>query len=470
VALSSPGIGSGLDVNSIVSQLVSIEKQPLTVLQSKASVLQTQLSLYGTIKSQSSALADAASALAKASGWAVYKATSSNTAAVAVTADSTATASSFSMNVTQLARAQTAASMNVAQGATIGTVSDAGTLSITLGSWATGAFVGAGSAVNVAISGSDTLTTIAGKINAANAGVTATVVRSGTQERLVFQSKDTGEAAGFQIASAGFAGLDSLSLTNLTNPTQSSTGMELGQTGLNAKATFNGVAIDSASNTLTNTIPGLTIKLQQVTASPVDVTVEQDQDAIKTKIQAFADAYTALNKTLANATKYVEGGASGALQGDSTTVGLQRVLSSIMASTSAGSTFTRLTDIGLERQKDGSMTVDSTKLATAMKDMSNLQKLFTTDNGSATTNGFGLKLRDFAQGLIAADGTVTNKSTAIQGSISRNSKEQDKVNDRAARIEKQLRKQYSDLDTRLASMQSLSSYVTAQLAQWNKSS
>lgn len=470
MAISSPGIGSGLDVNSIVSQLVSIEKQPLTLLQSKASTLQTQLSSYGTIKSQTSALADAASALAKASGWTVYKATSSNPSAVAVTADSTAAAASFSVNVSQLARAQTAASMNVVQGATLGTASDSGTLSIALGSWATGSFVGAGSSVDVAISGSDTLTTIAGKINAANAGVTATVLRSGTQERLVFQSKTTGEAAGFQIASAGFAGLDSLSFNSLTNPAQSSGGMELGQTALNAKATFNGVAIDSASNTLTNTIPGLTLKLQQVTTSPVDVTVEQDQDAIKAKIQAFADAYTALNKTLANATKYVQGGPSGPLQGDSTTVGLQRVLANIMSSSSSGATFTRLSDIGLARQQDGSMTVDGARLATAMKDMGNLQKLFTADNGNASTNGFGLKVRDFAQGLIAADGTVTNKSTAIQGSISRNSKEQDKVNDRAAQVEKQLRKQYSDLDAKLAGMQSLSSYVTAQLAQWNKSS
>ncbi|OYY06490.1 MAG: hypothetical protein B7Y67_18920, partial [Polynucleobacter sp. 35-46-11] len=84
--------------------------------------------------------------------------------------------------------------------------------------------------------------------------------------------------------------------------------------------------------------------------------------------------------------------------------------------------------------------------------------------------GFGLKFRDFAKGLIASDGTVTNKSTAIQGSITRNTDEQTRVTDRAARVETQLRKQYSDLDARMVQMQSLGSFVTAQLAQWNKTS
>ena len=102
-----------------------------------------------------------------------------------------------------------------------------------------------------------------------------------------------------------------------------------------------------------------------------------------------------------------------------------------------------------------------------MKDMANLQKLFTTDNSDSATNGFALKLRDFAKGLIAADGTVSNKSTALQASISRNGDDQDRVLERASRVEKQLRKQYSALDAQMAKMSGLSSYVTAQLAQWN---
>lgn len=446
MAISSPGVGSGLDVNSIVTQLVAIERQPLQVLQTKASQFQSQLSLYGTIKSQVSALGDAATALATSSGWALYKATSSNTAAITVTASASATPATFGLEVTQLARAQTTASRNIATGATLGSAGQTGNLTINLGSWKTGSFVGSGGSVGVSINGDDSLTTIAGKINAAGAGVTATVLRSGSQERLVFASSTTGEEAGFQISSSGFTGLDSLSFNSLTNPPGSTAGMELGQSGLDAMAKLNGVAIQSASNTLSDVVPGLTLKLNQVTTAPVAVTVEQDTESLQKQVQAFADAFSTLHKTLAAATLYVPGGASGPLQGDSTTIGLMNVMSGVLNSTSTGSTYSRLSDIGLERQTDGSLKLNTSKLTTAMGNMTNLQALFATDNGSAATNGFGLKFRDFAKGLIAADGTVSNKSTAIQGSISRNSDEQARVNDRASRIEVQLRKQYSDLE------------------------
>lgn len=469
MAISSPGVGSGLDVNSIVSQLVAIEKQPLQPLQTKAANFQTQLSLYGVIKSQVSALGDAASALATTGGWAAYAATSSNSAAVTATASSAATSTSFGLDVTQLARAQTTASLNVAAGSTLGVAGDAGTLSIQLGDWQTGSFAaGANGPVAVSINGDDSLATIASKINAANAGVNATVVNSGTQQRLVFQSSSTGEAAGFQISAAGFAGLNSLSFTSLTNGTGSTAGMELGQTGLDSMVKLNGVTIQSATNTLTNVVPGVTLQLNQQTTATANIAVAQDASVIQKNIQAFADAYSALNKTLADATRYVSGGKSGALQADSTTVGIQRVLSSVLGSSSVGSTFSRLSDVGLERQTDGSLKLNTAKLTTAMQNMPNLQNLFTTDNGNATTNGFGLKFRDFARGLVSATGTITTKSTAIQGSIKRNTQDQDRINERAARIEIQLRRQYSALDAQMAQMQGLSSYVTAQLAQWNK--
>lgn len=471
MSISSPGVGSGLDVNSIVTQLVAIEKQPLKTLQAKSSTFQSQLSAYGTIKSQVSALGDAARTLSTAGNWSSQKATSSS-ASVSASASSTASASEFSLSVGQLARAQTTASRSLATGATLGSAGQTGALTFTLGSWAGGTFAGSGTPVTVSgINGDDSLATIASKINAANAGVSATVLKNGSQERLVFKASSTGESAGFQVSSdGGFAGLDSLSFTSLATPAESASGMQLGQTGLNATLSINGVAIESASNTLTDVVPGVTLTLNQVTSTPVEVKIAADQEQVQKNIQAFVDSYNALAKTLASTTRYVSGGVSGVLQGDSTTIGIQRVLRSMVSSVSTGSSYSRLTDVGLEQQADGSLKLNQTKLTSALADLSNLQKLFTTNNGDSTTNGFGLKFKDFSDGLIAFDGTVTNKSTAIQGAITRNSSEQDKVNDRAARIEKQLRQQYSALDVKMSQMNSLGSYVTAQLAQWNKSS
>ena len=120
--ISSAGIGSGLDVKSIVSQLVAIEKAPLTQLQNKATTFQTQLSTYGTIKSQVSTFYDAAALLSGPGGWNVQSASSSNAAAVGVTASTSASANSLSVEVSQLARAQTSASVAVLASSKVGAV------------------------------------------------------------------------------------------------------------------------------------------------------------------------------------------------------------------------------------------------------------------------------------------------------------------------------------------------------------
>lgn len=464
MAISSTGVGSGLDVKSIVSQLVAIEKQPLQQLQTKAATFQTQLSLYGKIKSQASALGDAAALLAGASGWNTQKASSSNATAVGVTAGSSAVASSLAVEVTQLARAQSSASAGVAAGVAVGAT---GNLIIELGAWSEDAIpvFSAGTSVSVAIDAADTVSAMASKINAANAGVTATVLRDGANERLVIRSSTTGADAGFRLNTPAEPGLATLGFTNPSDGIGFA-----GQTALNAKVKINGVDVVSATNKMTDVIPGVTLQLNQVTTAPVEITVENDLDVVQKNIQSFVDAYNALNLTLADATKYTAATkTAGPLQGDATTLGLQSALRAMLGSSSVGSTFSRLSEVGIERQTDGSLKINATKLTSAQQNLPNLKNLFATDNSDTATNGFGLKVRDFARGLVAFDGTVTNKSTALQGSISRNSKDQDRVTDRATRVEAQLYKQYSALDAQMAQMNALSSYVTAQLAVWNKS-
>lgn len=474
MAISSQGIGSGLDVNSIVTQLVAIERQPLQQLNAKASTLQSQLSLYGTLKSQASALGDAAAALASTTQWNTQKASSSNTA-VGVTVGTAATAQSLSVEVSQLARAQSAASSAVVAGAGVGA---AGTLTLQLGTWAgaaaaLGFTANASASVNITVAATDTMSGIAAKINAASAGVTATVLRDGANERLVMRSSATGADAGFAVTTAGDPGLAMFAVTGTidsTNPTPAS-GMFMSQTALNAVVKINGVDVQSASNTMTNVVTGVSLQLAQVTTSPVNIKVENDLDTVTKNVQSLVDAYNALGKTLADATKYDAASKKGGLlQGDSVTVGLQNALRSMVGSASVGSTFTRLSEVGVERQTDGSLKLNTTKLNSATADLANLKSLFVADNGDASTNGFGLKIRDFSRGLVAADGRVTNKTAGLQSAITRNSTEQDRVNTRASRVETDLRRQYTALDAQMAQLTGLGSFVTAQLAQWNKSS
>ncbi len=461
MSISSTGVGSGLDVKGIVTQLVAIERQPLQQLQSKANTIKTQLSLYGTVKSQVSALGDAAAKLAGASGWNTQKASSSNTTAVTVTTASSAKSAALSVEVQQLARAQTSASIGITAGAAAGA---SGSLSIELGTWTGAAFAPGGASVAVAIGASDTLSDIAGKINAAGAGVTATILKDGSTERLVMRSTGTGAAAGFRVNSPADPGLSTLGLSNPSDGANF-----VGQSALDAKLTVNGVAVSSDSNKISDVTPGVNLQLSQVTAAPVEVVVENDLDVVQKNIQSFVDAYNAVNQTLSDATKYTAATKTGGpLQGDSVTLGLQTTLRAILGSTSTGSTFSYLSDAGIERQTDGSLKINSTKLADAKLDLDNLKNLFAANNGNATTNGFGVKVQDFSKALIAFDGVITNKSSALQASIKRNSDDQDRVNDRAARVEVQLYKQYTALDAQMAQLNGLSSFVTAQLAVWNK--
>ena len=202
MAISSTGIGSGLDVNSIVTQLVAIEKQPLKTLQTAASKLQSQVSIYGTIKSQIATMQDAATKLAKDSSWTVQAATSSDTAIATVSTGATAISAELALNVITLAQSQSVFSKTLAPTATVGVGGGTATgkLSIALGTW-TGAtsFTTVGTPVDVTINASDNYTKVAAAINAANAGVRATVLTIGGMDQLSIQSTTAGSSSGFKI-------------------------------------------------------------------------------------------------------------------------------------------------------------------------------------------------------------------------------------------------------------------------------
>ena len=466
--ISSPGIGSGIDVSSIVSQLVAIDKAPLTQLQATAKATQTKLSTYGTIKSQFSALSDAASKLGSASGWNAVSATSSNASAIGVTVSAGTAATSLTMEVSQLAKAQSAASSAVPSGTAMGS----GSMTIELGAWNGNSFT-AGSATPVSITieaGKDSLTDIAAKINSASAGVTATVLKDASGERLLMRSKDTGAENGFRISVADDDGnnTDGNGLSRLAFDPGSGSGMTQTQAGQNALATINNVSISSASNLLSDTLPGMSIQLSQVTTSPVELTVSKDTEKIRANVQAFVDAYNTINTTLSNATKYDSAtGTSGALQGDSTATGLQNALRSMMRSVTGSATFTRLSDVGIEFQTGGGLSIDSTKFDSALGNLDALESLFTIDTGNDTSKGFGLKIKAFASGLIDTGGTIANRSDALQNAINRNTEDQERVTERAARAEVRYLAQYSAMDANVAQMNALNSYITQQIAVWN---
>lgn len=465
MGLSSTGIGSQLPVEEIVSKLVAVEKQPLASLTKAESSMKTQLSVFSQVKSLTSTLSDSAAKLAKSSAWEGMLATSSNSAAVTVNATGASSATSFSIDVQQLARGQ-----SVASGAMAAAPGLSGTLSIELGKWAGNNFTANASnpAKTVDIAAGDSLSQIATKINEAGAGVTATVLRDASGERLLMRSSTTGEESGFRITSAD-PSLSALSF----NPADAGLtgGMTGSQYAQNAKATVNGIAVQSATNTFTDTIPGLSFTASQVTTAPVEVSVAADTEGMKKNIQDFVNAYNALNDLLSTSTAYdAETKTAGALQGDSTSVGLQNAMRSVIASTAEGAgAFTRLADIGIDIKKGGKLEVSATKLNEALKDPAALKAMFANTGGSAAEDGLAVKVKAMTSKMLGFEGLISNKSDAINASLKRNSSDQDRVNARAAMFETRLRAQYMALDVKMGSLNGLSAYIGQQVSQWNSS-
>ena len=469
--ISSTGIGSNLDVNSIVTQLVALEKQPLKLMAIKATNVKAQISAFGEIQSQFAALTDVATRISVPSTWGARNASSSNTSAATMTAAPTANATSFSLDVVSLAQPQSISSAALLTDTKPG----AGTLTFELGTWSTGptSFTNPTAAtVNVTVLATDKISDIAAKINAASTGVVATAFNDGAKVRLMLRAKDTGVAAGFRVQS-GDAALAGLVFDPQNKPLDGMANSDfVARYGADAQAKINGIAVSSASNTLTDNIPGVTIKLVAPTAvgSPLTMAISEDVTPAVKNVSDFVTAYNKLNQSLTDLTKYSAGTkTAGLFQGDASVVGLQNVLRSMLGSSSLGASSQYLSDVGLQRQLNGSLVIDTDKLSKAANNGTTLQQLFTNNNGDQMTNGFALKLKTLGQGVAASGGTVTAKVSALQKVLTSNTEAQAKVNERAELFETRLRKRYSALDAQMAQLNALNAYVTQQVTSWNKS-
>ncbi|MEP7138652.1 MAG: flagellar filament capping protein FliD, partial [Caldimonas sp.] len=467
------GIGSGLDVNSIVTQLMALEQRPLTALQTKATAIQSTVSEYGKIKSAVSALNDLAVKLASKTTWGQTIATSSSTAVGATT--NGATAGTYTVNVASLASVQTLASTARAAAAPIG----AGTLHIELGGWITAptgarTFTPSGTpAVDIAVSATDTLADVRDKINGSSAGVNATIMTDASGSRLLISSSATGAANGFRTSvvdgdgnNSDAAGLSALAY----DPSAGVSQMTRSQVAADAAATVNGLAVTSASNTLANIVDGLTLTLSAPTTAPVTVSVAADNATLKKTLTDFAAAYTSVYKLIAADTRYdATSKQGGILQGDSAAVGLQNQLRALAGGFSgASTTLARLSDAGLQIQADGSMTVNSNKLDSALGNLAEITKLFSNSNPTdPTQDGFAKRFRTATDAMLGVDGSITSRTTGLSNQLQRNQKDQDSFTMRLAGIEKRLRAQYTALDTQMASLSTQSSYITQQVAAWN---
>lgn len=462
--ISSPGVGSGLNVQEIVSQMMSLERRPLQLLQVKASGIDTKISSFGQIKSAMSALHEAARNLTSVDTWRSKQITTGDKTAVTGAATSTAAAANFSLEVQSLARGQSLASGTFASGATMGA---AGQITLQKGRWdasGTGFTAGSSGPVTISISATDTLSDVAAKITQSGSGITAMVVKGAQGDQLLVRGSETGADNGFSMTASGGGALSGL--------THDQNGQAMTRTAAaDAQFTIDGLAVTSATNTVQDVVPGVTLNLLKTTTAPVEVSVGVDKDALKDKIKAFQEAFNKVNSLLGSLSTYDAGKKSGEqapLLGDSVVRGLQNALRGLVQQTLGDGS--SLSSIGLEMKLDGgmrnpSLTLDTKKLDAALNDPAKLEKLLA---GDGTTEGLISRVRDFAFAANSVDGDISTRAKGLESTKKSNQNAMEAMDMRLQQRQANMLKQYQALDAKMAGMSSLGSFISAQVGQWNK--
>ncbi len=448
----STGIGSGLDISGLVSQLVAAEGQPVASrLDRDEAGFQAELSALGSFRAALDTFRSSLSSLKELDTFLGRSVAQSNEDFVAALATTTAGPGTYAIEVEQLASAHRLVSTDFASAtAVVGT----GTLTVSLGSEG---FALAIDATN------NTLAGIRDAINDAdtNPGVSATIVTGLTGSRLVLTSQTTGAANPITVtASGGDGGLTPLiydpanSITNLTelDPAQ------------NARILIDGLAAESETNTISEAIEGLDIDLLATNAvgETTIVSVGFDPAGAKQAVQQLVDSYNSLVDALAGLTAFdPETQVAGPLLGDSTVRGLTTQLRRELNNPLQlpGNPFGGLFAVGIATDVEGRLTLDETELDAALaQDFDSVGALFSTADV-----GIAVKLDSLLEPYLSLDGILDNRTDGLNASIEDITDRRETLNERLVRLETRLLREFNALDSLLAQFNSTSGFLSQQL-------
>lgn len=440
MALTATGVGSGLDIESLVTKLMQAERAPKEQrLLSKETDVTNSISGLASLKG---ALSDLQTSLASANSLSTFQqknASSSQGTAVGVTASKAAPTGAYSVSVEALARSQSLAVRNVfsTTNETVGT----GTLTFTFGT--TGytsesdnandtydsfaAKAGVASTSITIDSNNNSLTGIRDAINDASFGVTAAIVKNGAVYQLLISSDDTGVENSVQISvsdSGDSNNTDANGLSRLAfNASAGTTNVYQTVSGADAAYKVNGLSLTSPSNIVTNVIDGLTLTLNTTTTSSATVSVTENTSGIKAAINTFVAGYNGFIDSVDDLTGYnFATKKGGALQGDFTALStLNRVRATLGAAANGYSgTYTRLAEIGISTTSEGKLSVNDTKLTAALSSsLDNVAAVLTRFAESST--GSGIRSVSVTDSVAKGSYAVAISSMATSGSKSSSS-------------------------------------------------
>lgn len=458
--ISSLGAGTDLDLQTLYDSLETSEKTRLTPITTQQTSYKAKLTAWGIVQTSLEKLQTAADKLKDTSNIASTKVSSTNTAFTATLAND-ASAGNYSVEVSQLAKAQSLLSKSATSKDT-----DLGDSSLTSRT-ITIAQSGQTTPMTVTLSNDQTsLTDIRDAINKQQGSVTASIIKSDDSTYyLSLTSRDTGTSNAMTVTT------DDSSLAQYISydASSSSNGMTEQVAAADAKLTINGVAITRSSNTITDAPEGVTLALTKTNVgSPETLTVSKDNQPMVDAVQAYVDAYNSLQTTIANQTKYTsvdqgsgsQNTSNGDLLGDGTLRNIQTRLRSALSTSQSGGDFSLLSQIGVTQDINGKLTVDSTKLNKALDEKSTSVVTFLSGDGKTT--GFATQTSNLLESMLASDGSIQRAEDGINTSLKRLSDQYDQVTTQIEATMARYKAQFTSLSTLVSSMTQTGNYLTQQ--------
>ncbi len=465
MSISVGGLMSGLDTESIISQLMEVEQYPIVQLQSKEAAYQLQLSTYGSLSGTLGSLSSAAAKLDNVNDFAKFTATSAGTDIFTVSADSDAATGSYSITVHQLAQVHKLTSNAFTKEEAVGE----GTLTLQVGS---------GDEMTIDVAADDTIQDVADAINDAEGDVTAGVIFDGTNYFLTLTATDTGEDNKIHISvvEAGTAGgdpenSDTTGLSRLVFEDGVTENMNETQTAQNAVIDVDGITnIERSTNTLEDVITGLTINLvsahEDPTTESTALTVGRNTSAIVSAVDTFVSAYNSVVSFLDATQSYdADSGSAGTLLGDATAKLIQRRFSTLLNTELAGmDTISKLADLGITRDEDGKLEVSTATLTEQLENgFEDVVQFFSQD--TTGSEGFAVRLIDEVDAMTnSVDGTITARQEGIQRRIEDIQTSVERIEVRVSATETRMRAQFNALELLLSEYQATGDYLTQQIS------
>lgn len=479
--LNAFGTGSGIDTVALAANLTAASRAPQdAALKARSDVNNAEISALGLLQSSLASFTSTIDGIVS-HGDVGLQPSSSDNSTISIARDSTVAAAqplASSIEVQTLATSQTLVSSDYA---TATSPVGLGTLTLSFGTLSTDAS-GAPTALaaNAALApksitinaANDTLGGVRDSINASKSGVTASIVNDGHGYRLVLRGA-TGVASAFTLSAtpapgspAGNTALNALAYA------PGATGSASVAAAGNAHAMLDGVAIERSTNSFSDVIPGYTLTLNRANVGrAIALGAARDPALLADAVNSFIAAYNQFNATLGADIQAGDGtNNAGPLYGESSMRSLHAQFAGLTSTRYAnGSSTISLADLGVQTAQDGSLSVDATKLQSAIAaDPAAIQALFAAPTFSATRPAsLSGALDAFKLGLTTGQGGFVTLSTRLTQQARSLVTEKAKIDSDSASYSATLTKQFSAMNSAVAAYKSIGSFLTDQIAQWN---